>query len=168
VATLEGADGGFMSDLQHRVEQFLYREACLMDENRYEDWLALFTENCRYWIPSNREGADPTREVSILYGDRAMLENHVRRLASGKAFAQSPPSRMRRIVSNVVANADDAGEIEAAANFIVVETRLHVQRLHAGRSLYRLVEYNGDLAIRYKQINLLGIDEPQENITFLL
>lgn len=157
-----------MSDLQHRVEQFLNREASLMDENRYEDWLALFTEDCRYWIPSNREGADPTREVSILYGDHAMLETHVRRLASGKAFAQSPPSRMCRIVANVVADADDADEIEASASFVVVEIRLHAQRLHAGRSLYRLVEHNGGLAIRYKQINLVGIDEPQENITFLL
>lgn len=158
-----------MSNLQHRVEQFLYREACLMDENRYEDWLALFTEDCLYWIPSNQEGADPTREVSILYGDYAMLENHVRRLSGGKAFAQSPPSRMRRIVANVeVDTANDTGEIEAAANFVVFEIRLHAQRLHAGRSVYRLIEQNGDLAIRYKQINLVGIDEPQENITFLL
>jgi len=168
-----------MSDRQREVERFLFREARCMDEHRYDDWLALFTEDCRYWIPSNREDTDPARHMSILYGDRAVLVTHVRRLAGGKAFAQSPPSRLRRLVSNVevveveapYANVDlrtGAGDIEATANFVVVEIRRHVQRLHAGQSLYRLTDIDGSLRIRYKQVNLVGIDEPQENITFLL
>ncbi|MDH3643622.1 MAG: aromatic-ring-hydroxylating dioxygenase, partial [Gammaproteobacteria bacterium] len=49
--------------LVERVEAFLYREARLMDENRYEEWLELFAEECEYWIPSNHEDGDPSREV---------------------------------------------------------------------------------------------------------
>ena len=47
-----------------RVEDFLYHEAHLMDENRYEEWLALWTEDCRYWIPSNADEIDPSHSTS--------------------------------------------------------------------------------------------------------
>lgn len=163
-----------MNDLNRTVEAFLYREARLMDENRYEEWLSLFAEECRYWIPSNRADADPDRAMSILNCDRSSLESHVHRLAGGKAFAQSPPSRMRRVIGNVevatpTGREAAAGDVlEATATFIVVELRRHVQRVHAGQSRYRLEMRASDLVIRYKQVNLLGMDEPQENITFLL
>lgn len=164
-----------MTDRQRDVEQFLFREARFMDEHRYDEWLALFTDDCRYWIPSNREDRDPAHHMSILYGDRTVLAAHVHRLTGGKAFAQSPQSRLRRIVSNVEvseaeAPAERAGarDIEVGANFVIVEIRRHAQRVHAGRSLYRLADIDGSLRIRYKQVNLVGIDEPQENVTFLL
>lgn len=162
-----------MSDLKARTEAFLYREARLMDEHQYEAWLGLFADECRYWIPSNREDADPAKEVSILYGDRTVLATHVQRLTGGKAYAQSPPSRLRRIVSNVeiVAPSDGAvteSEFEVLANFVIFEIRRHTQRIHAGQSRYRLTSIGDDFVIRYKQVNLVGLDEPQENITFLL
>ena len=150
-----------------RIRAFLYLEARLMDENRYLDWLNLFAENCEYWIPSNEEDIDPTRQVSILYGDRTMLENHVQRLAEGNAFAQSPPSRMRRIVGNVeVAPREDGWSAEA--NFMVIEIRKHQQRLHGGRSCYELIEEGGSFRMTRKKVLLVGIDEHQENVTFLL
>ena len=155
-----------MSELRERVENFLYAEARLMDENRYQDWLTLFAEDCEYWIPSNKEDADPSREVSILYADRPMLENHVQRLAEGKAFAPSPPSRLRRIVSNI--EVYPGQPLRVAANFLVTEIRRHVQRQHAGRCEYQLLDVNDALRIQRKKVVLVSIDEPQDNITFLL
>ncbi len=155
-----------MSELRERVENFLYAEARLMDENRYQDWLTLFAEDCEYWIPSNKEDADPSREVSILYADRPMLENHVQRLVEGKAFAQSPPSRLRRIVSNI--EVYPGQPLRVAANFLVTEIRRHVQRQHAGRCEYQLLDVNDALRIQRKKVVLVSIDEPQDNITFLL
>ena len=137
-----------------------------MDENRYQDWLTLFAEDCEYWIPSNKEDADPSREVSILYADRPMLENHVQRLVEGKAFAQSPPSRLRRIVSNI--EVYPGQPLRVAANFLVTEIRRHVQRQHAGRCEYQLLDVNDALRIQRKKVVLVSIDEPQDNITFLL
>ena len=154
-------------DIKARVEALLYLEARLMDENRYEDWLDLFAEECEYWIPSNADEIDPNRHVSILYGGRSMLENHVQRLSEGKAFAQVPASRMRRIVGNIEIDPIDGGWA-VGANFLVYEIRRHDQRLHGGRSEYRLVEANGQLRIAAKKVLLVGINEHQENITFLL
>lgn len=151
-----------------RIEAFLYLEARLMDENRYLEWLELFADPCSYWIPSNEEDIDPKRHVSILYADRAMLEDHVRRLSEGKAFAQTPPSRMRRIVSNIEVEPRDDG-LAVGANFLVTEVRKRTQRQHAGRSEYRLIDDGGaGLLIRAKKVLLVGIDEPQANVTFLL
>jgi len=54
---------------RQQVEQFLYHEAQLMDEHRYDEWLALWNDPALYWVPSNRDEADPRRE--ILIGDAA-------------------------------------------------------------------------------------------------
>ena len=59
------------------VESFLYREARLMDESRYKEWLDLFTEDALYWIPSNEDDADPSRHVSIVYAPKPQLEAHL-------------------------------------------------------------------------------------------
>ena len=149
------------------IEAFLYHESRLMDENRYAEWLELFAPESEYWIPSDEEDVDPARHVSILYGDRSMLEAHVQRLLDGRAFAQSPPSQMRRLIGNIEADKCADGW-QVAANFIVFELRKHQQRLHAGRSEYRLNGPLDDLCIAYKKVLLVGIDEHQENITFLL
>jgi 3-phenylpropionate/cinnamic acid dioxygenase small subunit len=156
-----------MSACRERVENFLYREARLMDEHRYLDWLALFDDPCTYWIPSNKEEADPSREVSILYADRSVLATHVKRLADGKAFAQSPPSRLRRLVSNIEIN-DGAEVLRVFANFSITEVRRHVQRVHGGRSEYTLTKIGNDLRIAFKKVSLVGIDEHLDNVTFLL
>jgi 3-phenylpropionate/cinnamic acid dioxygenase small subunit len=154
-------------ELERRVAAFLYTEARLMDENRYEEWLELYDSECVYWAPTNDEDYDPNRHTSILYGGRPMLENLVSRLAEGKAFAQSPKSRMRRMISNIETSLEDS-EIVVGANFLITEVRARVQRIHSGRSEYRLLETDKGLRIRSKKITLVGIDEPQENVTFLL
>ena len=156
-----------IEQMRERVETLLYREARLMDENRYAEWLELFADECEYWIPSNAEDIDPSRHVSILYGGRPMLENHVQRLLEGKAFAQVPASRMRRIVGNIeIESVDDGWSV--GANFLIYEIRKHSQRLHGGRSEYRLVDVDQQLRIAAKKVLLVGINEHQENITFLL
>src|SRR4051812_1093271 len=92
---------GTAQALRLAVEAFLYREARLIDEGHFDEWLTLFTEDAHYWCPSNRDDVDPEREVSIIYDDRVRLSDRVWRLQSGKAFAQQPPSRTCRLISNV-------------------------------------------------------------------
>src|SRR5581483_7241762 len=93
---------------RHQVESFLYREARLMDEHAYDEWLALWTDDALYWVPSNDDDYDPQRHVSIVYENKARLEDRIFRLKSGVAYAQDPKSRLSRIVANV--------EIEEADN----------------------------------------------------
>ncbi len=154
-------------DFIRRVESFLYAEARLMDDNNYQGWLDLFDEECSYWIPANQEDIDPSRHVSILYCDRSMLDNHIKRLLEGKAFAQSPKSRTLRSVTNIAASQKGI-QINATANFLVTEIRGHKQHIHAGRSEYQLQECDAGFLIQRKKVILLGLDEPQDNVTFLL
>ena len=114
------------------AEQFLYAEAAILDERRFDDWLALLTDDVRYWMPIRR--TTTAREVSREFtepgdmaffdDDRQVLEMRVRRLQVGRAWAEDPPSRTRRLISNVrVVEADDA-ELLVACNFQLYRTRL--------------------------------------------
>jgi 3-phenylpropionate/cinnamic acid dioxygenase small subunit len=154
-------------DLERKVAAYLYREAYFMDEHRYADWLALFDQECVYWIPSNEEQYDPTKHVSILYCTRPALEQHVQRLIDGKVFTQVPKSRLRRAVSNIEVTRQD-GQLDVAANVLISEVRNHVYRVHGARVEYRLVEKDDSFKIRSKKVMLTSIDEPQDNVTFLL
>ncbi|MBV1906357.1 MAG: aromatic-ring-hydroxylating dioxygenase subunit beta [Pseudomonadales bacterium] len=154
-------------ELVHQVKNFLFEEARLMDENNYLGWLELFDSECSYWIPSNKEDYDPAQHVSILYCDRSMLEHHIQRLVDGKAFAQIPKSRTQRLVSNVLATQKN-NIVTVTSSFIVTEVRGHQQHIHGGRSEYQLKENDSSYLIQKKKVILLGLDEPQYNITFLI
>ncbi|MBX6318288.1 aromatic-ring-hydroxylating dioxygenase subunit beta [Pigmentiphaga sp.] len=81
-------------ELRADVESFLYREARLLDTQRFEEWLDLFTDDALYWAPAGRDDIDPTRHVSIIHDDKAAMGRRVKRLRSGFAFAQEPASRV--------------------------------------------------------------------------
>ena len=72
------------------VEAFLYHEARLADENRYDEWFALWTEDVCYWVPVNVDDYDPDEHVSILYDNRDRLQDRIDRLKSGGAWSQEP------------------------------------------------------------------------------
>jgi 3-phenylpropionate/cinnamic acid dioxygenase small subunit len=132
------------AELLREIEQFLYREARLLDERRFEAWLALFTDDVRYWMPvrstryPRRSKAiailDPHRyeeeelakesDLAIFDESKETLGRRVARLDTGMAWAEDPPSRTRHTVSNVEV---EPGETEAAlkvySNFIVYRSR---------------------------------------------
>jgi hypothetical protein len=81
-------------------EQFLLHEARLLDECRFDEWLALFTPDASYWVPSEPDQKSPLDTVSLIYDDRRLLETRVRRLASPRIYSQEPRSRTSRVVTN--------------------------------------------------------------------
>src|SRR5476651_650625 len=82
-------------------ESFLVHEARLLDEARFDEWLALFTADAWYWVPSEPGQANPLDTVSLIYDDRRLLETRVRRLASPRMYSQEPRSRTSRMIGNV-------------------------------------------------------------------
>ncbi len=64
------------------IERFLYHEARLMDNHRYDDWHALWAEDgpVTYWVPCNDDDLDPKVNVSIIYDTRTQLRNRITRL----------------------------------------------------------------------------------------
>ena len=72
------------------IEKFLFREARLMDEHRYQEWLTLWASDAVYWVPCLHEDTDPLRQVSIIYDNRAKLED---RVTDCRAAASWPRTR---------------------------------------------------------------------------
>lgn len=153
---------------RQQVEQFLYYEADLMDEHRYDEWLALWADDALYWVPTGRDEIDPKREISLIYDDRTRLQVRISRLKSGFAHAQEPKSRMRRVVSNIVITETENGEILTQSNFLLAELRRGKQDMFAGRTIHRLRPYQGSFKLVFKKVLLVNNDESIDNLTFLI
>ena len=131
------------------VEQFLYREARLLDERRFHEWLELFTDDVWYWMPmrSNRYPKiskaivilDPDRyteedltredELAILDETKETLSRRIARLDTGMAWAEDPPSRTRHIITNIeVEPGDAASELKVFSNFLVYRSRAETEQ----------------------------------------
>ncbi|UTI63672.1 aromatic-ring-hydroxylating dioxygenase subunit beta [Paraconexibacter antarcticus] len=156
------------------VEQFIYREARYQDELEYDAWEALWTDDAIYWVPANGGDSDPTREVSILFDNRARIATRIKQLHTGKRHSQTPPSQLRRIVSNVELLDGEAdgigpeGDIRAGANFLVYESRERGVTLWAGRSDYTLRRTPDGLRMAYKKVTLVDSDRPLYTLAFLI
>ena len=153
---------------REQVERFIYDEAQLMDEHRYDEWLALWTGDALYWVPSGRDEIDPKREISLIYDDRVRLQVRIARLKSGFAHAQEPKSRMRRIISNIIVEEAENGEIVAYSNFMLAELRRGKQDIFAGRTIHRLRPHQGSFQLVSKKVLLVNNDEYIDNLTFLI
>ena len=131
-------------DVLRQVEQFLYREARLLDSRQFRRWIDLLADDLRYWIPmrSNRYSA-ASKSISILDGsryeednlskksdqafmdeDKGSLRRRVDRLDTGMAWAEDPPSRTRHLISNVeVEPGERESEVKVYSNFIMYRSR---------------------------------------------
>ena len=148
-----------------RCEQFLLHEARLLDDGKFDDWLALFTPEAWYWVPSEPEQADPAETVSLIYDDRRLLETRVRRLASPRMYSQEPRSRTSRIVTNVSIEDANSKSCTVRSKFMMIEYRREQQRLFGGTALHRLVQSGGHIMIAWKRVNLVNCDAPLDGIT---
>jgi p-cumate 2,3-dioxygenase subunit beta len=136
-----------------QVEDFLYREAALLDEWRLDDWLALLTDDARYHVPSNdRPDADPASALFTIADDINRIRARVTRLKDKNAHAEHPPSRTRRMIGNVriVERQRDALRVEA--NFVVWRFRREERiREYVGRYRYVLRVEGGELRIARRE-----------------
>ena len=146
------------------IEAFLTHEAALLDDGRYEDWLALFTADGWYWVPSQIGQKDPYETISLMYDDRRLLETRVRRLMQGVLHAQNPKSAASRQVTNVALLERQPGAALVRSKFAMVEYRRNAQRVFAGTYLHRLVRIDGALKIASKRVNLINCEAELEGL----
>lgn len=118
---------------QYEVERFYYDEAALLDAHRYEEWLALFTDDSHYFMPIRRtrmqreldkEFTQPG-EMAFFDDSKELLAGRVAKLQSGRSWAEDPPSRTRHLITNVRVMRDDGHELEVESNFHLYRTRLN-------------------------------------------
>jgi 3-phenylpropionate/cinnamic acid dioxygenase small subunit len=119
-------------ETQHAVEQFLFAEAELLDNHRYLEWIELFTDDVHYWAPTRTTRTQRERALEIsgengsAYIDDNLfyLRGRVRRLTSGVSWSEEPPSRTRRLITNVRISPGEDGELSVVSNFYVYRSRL--------------------------------------------
>src|SRR5437764_9689895 len=163
-------------DAFREVEQFLYREARLLDERRFGEWLELFTHDVRYWMgarsnryprtskaisilsPNRYIEDDKTRadELSIFDETKETLSGRVARLETGMAWAEDPPSRTRHLIANIeLASGDTPADLEVYSNFIVYRSRSETEQdFYIGTRRDILRRIGGALRISSRKITL--------------
>jgi 3-phenylpropionate/cinnamic acid dioxygenase small subunit len=164
------------AEVNREVEQFLYREARLLDDRRFREWLELFTDDVRYWMAgrSNRypkgskaiailapdryteEDLAKEDELAILDETKETLGRRIARLETGMAWAEDPPSRTRHLLSNVeVEPGETASEIKVYANFLVYRSRAETEQdLYVGARQDVLRQVDGVWKIAHRKIIL--------------
>lgn len=154
---------------REHFRMLLEREARLLDQLRYEDWLKLYAAECVYWVPATPNAGDPRREVAVMFDDRRRLEDRVYRLRTGFAWSQAPASRTVRLVSNVeVFATSDADVRMVRSNFLISEFWGDETRLLSGWTGHRFVHRNDRWEIQAKQVNLLECDQSIRNPSIVL
>jgi p-cumate 2,3-dioxygenase beta subunit len=155
------------------VEDFLYREAALLDEWRLKEWLTLFAAETRYEIaPVGEPEADKISASEYLFlvaDDRERLEQRVIRLQKPSAHAEYPHSRVRHVYSNVRILSDDADGIHAAANFITFRTKRSFTATYMGSHQYHLIRSGESFLIKAKRC-VLDLDSlvPHGKVSLIL
>jgi 3-phenylpropionate/cinnamic acid dioxygenase small subunit len=141
------------------IEAFILREARLLDEQRFGEWLELFADDGVYWIPTRPNQASPHEALSIIYEPRSLLTVRVERLQRGEMHVQTPPSRTVHHVSAV-----EISDMEARSALIVAEWRNGEARWFAGRVLHRLKRGPGGIQIMLKRVDLTDGEAPHRAI----
>jgi 3-phenylpropionate/cinnamic acid dioxygenase small subunit len=150
---------------QGACERFLIHEARLLDEAKYDDWLALFTADATYWVPSEPGQKDPFDTISLIYDDRRLLETRIRRLSSPVIYSQEPRSRTTRMVANVsVEPADSTGSTTIRSKFQLLEYRRQQQRIFGGTYWHRLILTDAGIRIASKRVDLVNCDAPLDGL----
>ena len=147
------------------IENFLIAEARLLDERRWDDWLALFTDDGWYWVPLEEGQSNPRDTVSLIYDDRRLLETRIRRLAEAALHAQTPVSRTSRIVANPTVEDEEGDEVTVRSKFEMIEYRRDNRRGFAGTIWHRLAREGGGFRIRWKRVDLVDCDSVHDGIS---
>jgi 3-phenylpropionate/cinnamic acid dioxygenase small subunit len=162
-------------ELIREVEQFLYREARLLDERRFHEWLQLFTDDVCYWMVTRSNlyprsskaiailnpgrNVDETTEedgLAVLDETKKTLEGRIARLETGMAWAEDPPSRTRHLIANIeVAPGHTASELEVFSSFIVYRNRSETEQdFYVGKRRDALRRIDATLRISSRKITL--------------
>ena len=152
------------------LADFVLREARLLDQHRFENWLSLFAEDGKYWMPLEWGQTDPKLTCSLLYEDKLLLGVRIERLKGNRTFSQKPKSRSHHLVQTPhVESRDEANNLYVTwTPMHYVETRLDDQVLYAAWATHHLAVENGKLRIKLKRVDLVNCDAAFGNIQLFM
>ena len=149
---------------------FVFAEARLLDELRFDDWLALFTDDAHYWMPLAHGQTDAKLHASLLYEDKLLLKVRIERLRGVRTFSQQPISRCHHLLQQPTVESRDeaAGLYVTRTAFHYVETRIDQQTLYAGWATHTLVVQDGALRMHLKRVDLVNCDAAFGNMQLFM
>ena len=154
---------------KEQLIDFVYDEARMLDEGRYDEWLELWLPSGHYWMPLDYKQTDPDLVTSLLYEDMFMLKLRVERLNGARTFSQKPKSRCHHVIQRPFVDTldNEAGKYVTNTSMHYVETRLDEQFLLALTATHELERVEGRLRIANKRVDLLNSDAAFRNIQLL-
>ena len=155
---MNAADRG-LSVTRLDVEDFLYLEASLLDQWRLTEWLQLFVDGAKYWVPpaGSDDDADPATTLFYIADDWFRLTERVKRLGKKTAHVEFPKSRCRHLVSNVRVIGGDDDSFRVTSNFVTYRSKGGKTETYLGHHNYTMCLVNGQIRIRHKT-SFLDID----------
>jgi p-cumate 2,3-dioxygenase subunit beta len=155
---------------RQEIEDLFFKEAALLDEWRLEEWLALLTDDATYQIPpTDVPEGDARNTLFIINDDAVRIRSRVKQLLGKSAWAENPPSRTRRIISNIRMLGGDGDNILVTANFAVYRMRYESVDTYVGHYDYKLIRIGNELKIRQRRAILDNEAlRPQGKVSFIL
>ncbi|MDA0240381.1 MAG: aromatic-ring-hydroxylating dioxygenase subunit beta [Proteobacteria bacterium] len=147
---------------QQAVEQFLYRQAEILDERRWGEWLDCFTPDGFYWMPAAAEQEIAENQPNIFYEDHYLMDMRIRRVEHPYAHSQMAGHRTSHVVSNVMIESEDEanGIVVARSRFHMVEYRLEEQRYFGGKYTHTLKLTDDGYKIQLQRVDINNVEGP--------
>jgi len=148
------------ADTLREVEQFLFQQAEILDERRWEDWLSIFTDDGIYWMPAAADQEVGEGQPNIFYEDHYLMDMRIRRVMHPYAHSQAAGHRTSHVVSNVMIQSESDDEIVATSRFHMVEYRLDDQRYFGGKYTHTLARTDAGLKIKLQRVDIANVEGP--------
>ncbi|WP_264309422.1 aromatic-ring-hydroxylating dioxygenase subunit beta [Pseudomonas putida] len=147
------------------IEQFIYKEARLLDSWRFWEWDKLFTDDGMYWVPHKHHQENPFDHISLFWENRMLRETRIRRVENARNWSQQPQTQTAHLVGNVcIEGRDEDQALVVSASFQATEWRLD-QRQLAGRYTYKLMGNKDDgWKIKLKRVDLVNCNDVFANL----
>lgn len=148
---------------------FLYLEARLADEGRYSEWELLWADDddaVQYRVPMHPDD-DPRTTLAYINDNRRRVKSRVAQLNTGNRHSQTPPSVMRRVISNSEVVEQTADAVTVESNFALFEYRVR-QRFWAGRVIHTVRRSDDGLRLVRKIVHLIDAGGPIDTLAFLI
>jgi benzoate/toluate 1,2-dioxygenase subunit beta len=141
--------------VQHDVEQFLYRQAALLDAKKWEDWIGLFAADGIYWMPPDASYQTWDGQPAIFAEDKNLMTVRMLRMRHPDAWSQRPLWETNHVVSNIFINKmKKNGDVDVTSRFHMMELRRDDVRHFAGSYLHKLKRTKGGYAIELQRVDM--------------
>jgi 3-phenylpropionate/cinnamic acid dioxygenase small subunit len=141
-------------DLQHEVEQFLYRQSELLDTKQWQAWIDLFTDQGVYWMPADPAHTHWDGVPAIFAEDKNLMNVRMKRVLHPDAWSQRPLWGTNHVVSNVMVEKAAADEVVVRSRFHMLELRRDDVRHFAGSYRHHLKKAGKSFRIELQRVDM--------------